>query len=185
MSFKLLDENLRAAIDLITEAALRPRPLMRSIGAIVVEDSQARFATRTAPDGTPWVPRKPIFVIRGRGADAVVETATHPLMNRTSSLRDSIVWQETSDGGVEISSSLPYARIHNQGGRTKPHVIKPRLRGVLRFANGGTIYFAKAVNHPGSVIPQREFLGVSSAAQDRILDRASEYLEIAGTRRSS
>lgn len=182
MSLKLLDENLRAAIDLILEAALKPRPLMRSIGAIVTEDSQARFATRTAPDGKPWVPRKPIFVIRGRGDDAVIETATHPLLNKTGGLRDSIVWQETSDGGVEISSNLPYARIHNQGGRTKAHVIKPRLRGVLRFANGGTIHFAKAVNHPGSVIPARQFLGVSSAAQDRILDRAEEYLEVSARR---
>lgn len=184
MSFKLQDENLRAAIDLINEAALRPRPLMRSIGALVAEDSQLRFAKRVAPDGTPWVPRKPIFIVKGRGADASIETATHPLMNKTGGLRDSIVWQETSDG-VEISSNLPYARIHQFGGKTKAHVIKPRLRSVLRFANGGTIHFAGAVNHPGSVIPARPFLGLSSAVQDRILDRAEEYLELSAARASS
>ena len=182
MTLKLQDENLRAAIDLITGAALKPRPLMRSIGAILAESSQARFATRIAPDGKQWVPRKPIFFIKGRGEDASIETATHPLLNKTGSLRDSIVWQETSDGGVEISSSLPYARIHQQGGKTKPHVIRPRLKKVLRFANGGTIYFAKGVNHPGSDIPARPYLGLSSSDQDKVLDRAEEYLEVAARR---
>lgn len=177
MTLKLDDENLRAAIDLIIEAALKPRPLMRSIGAILAESSQARFARQVGPDGRAWVPRKPIFIIRG----GTIETATHPLLNKTGGLRDSIVWQEAS-GGVEISSNLPYAAIHQFGGATKPHVIKPRLRGVLRFAAGGTIRFAGAVNHPGSVIPARPFLGVSSEDQDAILDRAEEYLEVAARR---
>lgn len=33
---------------------------------------------------------------------------------------------------------------------TRPHVIRPRAKQVLRFQVGGRTVFAKVVNHPGT-----------------------------------
>lgn len=33
---------------------------------------------------------------------------------------------------------------------TRPHVIRPRTRKVLRFRTGGEVVFAQKVNHPGT-----------------------------------
>lgn len=59
------------------------------------------------------------------------------------------------------SQGVPYARIHELGGRTRPHMIYPRNAMALRFMIGDRVIFAKSVNHPGSVIPQRSYLASS------------------------
>lgn len=43
------------------------------------------------------------------------------------------------------SKAMPY---HHDG--TKPHIIRPRNRRVLKFQAGGRTVFAKKVNHPGT-----------------------------------
>jgi hypothetical protein len=63
---------------------------------------------------------------------------------------------------------VPYAAIQEYGGRTGPHVIEPVNGNVLAFMAGGPLglssggganglVFAKRVNHPGSVIPERSY----------------------------
>ncbi len=68
---------------------------------------------------------------------------------------------------VGVLSSMPYAAIHEFGGKTKPHLILPRFAKALRFATAlsmkgkhkATAYaFATEVHHPGSVIPARPYL---------------------------
>jgi hypothetical protein len=53
-------------------------------------------------------------------------------------------------GGWEIghdSQVAPYARFVHDG--TRPHIIRPRARRVLRWPVPGGFAFAKAVDHPG------------------------------------
>lgn len=62
-----------------------------------------------------------------------------------------------------LGSNVPYARIHEKGGVTPPHVITPKRASVLAFwstgrSGGGSLIFAKKVNHPGSNIPARPYL---------------------------
>lgn len=74
-------------------------------------------------------------------------------------------------GRVFSSGDVKYARIHELGGKTKPHVIVPKNGKALRFgyagvigaegAYGPSVVFAKKVNHPGSVIPKRSYLASS------------------------
>lgn len=59
------------------------------------------------------------------------------------------------------SQGVPYARIHELGGRTRPHMIYPRNALALRFMIGERVIFAKSVNHPGSLIPKRSYLASS------------------------
>ena len=53
-------------------------------------------------------------------------------------------------GGYEISHDLQRAKhgLYVHWG-TRPHVIKPKEKKVLRWPSGGSFAFAKAVNHPG------------------------------------
>jgi phage gpG-like protein len=75
---------------------------------------------------------------------------------------------ENSDGTIsgEIGpQGIPYAAIHEFGGQTKPHQIKPRNAAALRFMGNAGPQFAKFVNHPGSKIPARPYMRPALAAQ--------------------
>lgn len=49
---------------------------------------------------------------------------------------------------TRVGSPLRYAAAHHQG--AKPHIIRPRKAGALRFRIGARIVFASRVNHPGN-----------------------------------
>lgn len=80
---------------------------------------------------------------------------------------------------------IPYAAIHEFGGRTRPHIIRPRLANALRFPNmsfvggGGSPWiFARVVNHPGSNIPARPYMRPALAAKkDQILKDFGLFLK--------
>lgn len=85
-----------------------------------------------------------------------------------------------SDGSVtgQIGpQGIAYAAIHEFGGTTRPHRIEPRNARVLAFNMGGKPAFARFVNHPGSKIPARPYLGPALAAkQDEILNTFGLFL---------
>lgn len=75
-----------------------------------------------------------------------------------------------TEQGVAIGSDRKYAAIHQLGGKTKPHIIRPKHGKALAIPGLG--FFAK-VNHPGSKIPARPFIpigknGPSPEAKKRI-----------------
>lgn len=57
------------------------------------------------------------------------------------------------------------------GGKTAPHRITSKkglaFNGIVR----------KAVNHPGSVIPARPFLQLTTGDEEQLLRDVAEYLE--------
>lgn len=86
------------------------------------------------------------------------------LNRRTGTLSRSIT-SKVEESGASIvgivgtnSGTVPYAAIHEFGGRTKPHVIMPKNKQALKFIKGGKTIFAKKVNHPGSKFPVRSYL---------------------------
>jgi phage gpG-like protein len=68
-----------------------------------------------------------------------------------------------------IGDNVVYARIHEFGGRTSAHDIRPKTAKALRFPLGGRMAFAKVVHHPGSDIPAR------APIQHGIEDRLDDY----------
>jgi hypothetical protein len=49
---------------------------------------------------------------------------------------------------LKIGSPLKYARAHHDG--TRPHIITPNKKQVLKFTTRGQVVFARAVRHPGT-----------------------------------
>lgn len=47
-----------------------------------------------------------------------------------------------------VSSNVDYAPMVHDG--TRPHIIRPRTKQVLKFSVGGQVVFAKVVHHPGT-----------------------------------
>lgn len=83
------------------------------------------------------------------------------LNRRTGTLSRSVA-RRVEDGadGVQgvVGTNIEYGGIHEFGGRTKPHIIEAKNAAALKFTIGGRTVFAKSVNHPGSIIPERSFL---------------------------
>lgn len=51
-------------------------------------------------------------------------------------------------GSLKVGSDLEYAAFVNDG--TRPHIIRPRTKQVLKFRVGGRTVYAKLVHHPGT-----------------------------------
>lgn len=87
---------------------------------------------------------------------------------RTGRLRSSIRFKVNEDDGgltVKIGTDVPYAAIHEFGGRTKPHEIRPKRKTFLAFQKDGKwVYTRKPINHPGSKIPARPFITPGATA---------------------
>ena len=100
----------------------------------------------------------------------------------TGRLRQSLQTSVAIDGSsAKIGTNVEYASIHEFGGTTKPHVIRPRGKALLfldprfsgtirqhqalltkagkirRSARIGVVY-ARSVQHPGAMMPARPYL---------------------------
>jgi phage gpG-like protein len=81
----------------------------------------------------------------------------------TGALSASIAAEISSDS-EDISATVgsygdvKYAAIQEYGGRTAAHEILPDKAQTLAFLAGGAMHFARRVEHPGSVIPERSYL---------------------------
>ncbi len=75
----------------------------------------------------------------------------------------------TSEGGtISVGvgfdpQQVPYGAIQEYGGTTRAHLIAAKRGNALAFTVGDRLVFAKRVQHPGSVIPERSFLRAALA----------------------
>lgn len=70
---------------------------------------------------------------------------------RTGALRMSLHMRHLRDARGQylwIGSDLNYALVHHEG--SKPHIITPNRRKMLKFQTRGQTVFAHAVRHPGT-----------------------------------
>jgi phage gpG-like protein len=103
------------------------------------------------------------------------DTGRKILTGDTRELQDSIDY-ETSGGTIGWGSDVPYFEIHNRGGKTKAHTIKPRRGKALKFAGKDGSVIRKKVNHPGSQIPKRQMVGHSEEFIEKIDKRVETDL---------
>ncbi|MGH6799042.1 MAG: hypothetical protein ACREDI_11755 [Roseiarcus sp.] len=109
------------------------------------------------------------------------------LNTRSGALMDSIAASVTTDADGVLASvgsegDVKYAAIQEYGGKTSAHEILPAKGDVLAFVAGDGQHFARRVEHPGSLIPERSYLRSALAdMKDEILtalaDAAAEAWE--------
>lgn len=111
------------------------------------------------------------------------------LNHRTGRLWRSIFQRVAADtygvvATVASSSDVPYAGIHEFGGRTRPHDIVARRKKALAFMIQGNMVFAKRVRHPGSNMPERSFLRSSLTDMRARIDRDMKDAVAEGVRQA-
>jgi phage gpG-like protein len=144
-----------------------PQGARAIIGREGLKHIRRHFTESKDPEGRRW---KRLKYPRKRGSRA----AAKPLEN-TGHLRDSIDFQPSGTGG-KFRTDVPYARIHDEGGKTRAHEIRPRKKGgMLAFQWKGRLRFFKSVQHPGSVIDQRKFMGLGRAEQEAIAGEIEDW----------
>ena len=82
---------------------------------------------------------------------------------RSGALKNSIAAGVSADGDgvsatVGSNGDVKYAAIQEYGGKIAAHEILPAKAQALAFMAGGALHFARKVEHPGSVIPERAYL---------------------------
>lgn len=83
------------------------------------------------------------------------------LQARSGALGDSIKTEVVEDAdsiGARVSSDVPYARIHEYGGRINVPKIAARNAKVLAFEYGGRMVFAKRTAAHVVTMPERSFM---------------------------
>lgn len=124
------------------------------IGARLELTTRHRFETETAPSGEPWKP-----------SHRAIEESGQTLTD-TGRLRASITRFVRRDE-VQVGTNVVYAAIHQFGGKTPPRTIRPRRKKALFWP--GAAHPVASVRHPGSNVPARPFLGLSSRDRDAIV----------------
>lgn len=154
-------DAIRERLREISSRVSNMSPILKAIGDRIVEQTKRRFEDGgPAPDGTPWKDPKTPNPKRVR------------TLTVSGHLRDSIRSQMMGRNAVMVGTDKEYAAIHQMGGRTAASVILPRRKKALKTPYG----LFKKVNHPGSVIPARPFLGVSAENSREILDMINDYI---------
>ncbi|KZE34173.1 phage virion morphogenesis protein [Crenobacter luteus] len=143
------------ALGRLEQAAVQRAPLMRDISEIMHTAVKENFEAEGRPR---WLGMRP----GGRDGRLLQDKGT---------LKGSISAASDNDHAV-VGTDLKYAAIHQFGGKTRPHEIRPRNARALKF--GGR--YAKKVNHPGSDIPARPFLALTEQDADEIEAAVEDYL---------
>lgn len=156
-----MDGEYQKILDALSLADLKE--IAAFMGAELSDITKGAFQREADPaTGKKWEPIKP------RGSGSARPGTTKPILDDGGRLRESLneSYRISDDGSVVFGTNVIYARIHQEGGVTGAHEIKPRHKRALAF-NGRMV---KKVNHPGSRIPARPFMGVPGDFGGRIMN---------------
>lgn len=155
-----------AALRELLQGLQERRELMGELAGIMVRSTERNFAEGGRPGR--WADLHP------GTKEARRKKGTWPgqiLVRSATGLAASIQADWDNDQAV-AGTNKAYAAIHQFGGTTRPHVIKPRYKRALAF--GGVI--VRQVNHPGSRIPARPFLALTDGDTQDMLSAAEDFV---------
>lgn len=160
------DQALQAALQGLAKATGDVRPALRGIGEYLLESTQDRIRREgPGPGGEAWPSLSPAYLLTKQGPG---------MLRESGQLISTLAWQLLGDTGVALGSNKVYAAIQQFGGQTKPHRIVAVNKKALFWP--GAAHPVGAVNHPGSKIPARPYLGVSQADRTILLQKLRAYL---------
>ena len=141
------------------------RDAFDEIGARLEASTQHRFETETDPQGERWEPSGASYE-RGPAPGGMGNPDRGQTLTDTGRLRASIT-RIVGEDMLQVGTNVIYAGIHQFGGKTKPHVIRPKRKKALAWPGGR--HPVRKVNHPGSNVPARPFLGLSAGDERAVL----------------
>lgn len=139
-------------------------------GIEAVNFSKERFVRKDWQDKVhePWKPRE--------------RTDRGSLMVRTGRLKRSIRKISSGTGYVIIGTDVPYAQVHNDGGKTNKTVYvraHSRKRSARQTKGGTSVIQVKSHTRRMRLnLPQRKFMGNSRALELRLQLRLKKNLEV-------
>ena len=138
------------------------KTLPKEVGAIAVNFSKERFVKQSWLDETKknWKPRK-----CQRRSQHGKRTKNQTLLVQTGRLKRSIRVISADETRIVIGSNVPYARIHNEGGKINKRVS---VRAHTRTRKGRKETVRSHNRQMNTTIPSRRFLGVSYTLTKRI-----------------
>ena len=173
----LASASVLAVFAQIPRRAAGKAALMREVAGIMLDEVEENFEAQGRPR---WLELKSVNLARAgysrtkTGKWAYLKRNNRPsymILHDTGRLASSIT-QQFDANSASVGTNVVYAAIHQFGGRTKPHVIRPKNAKALATPYGPR----KSVNHPGSEIPARPFLTISPAGEGKILRAGEAYL---------
>jgi len=147
------------ALQRLAAASANLSPVMRILAGVMHDAVMENFAQQGRPR---WAGLKHPSDKRKGGM----------ILQDTGRLKNSIE-QHADASSAMVGTNVKYAAIHQFGGKTKAHEIRPRLKKALAF--GGRV--VNKVNHPGSNIPARPFLKLGADDENKIVSKVSAYLQ--------
>ena len=138
-----------------------PAPVLKLIQVIGEDEIKGNFRRQKNSDGSPW-PR-----LKYRSGTPLIDKLGRMQKGITSALVQS---------GVLFAAGYAtraYNAAHNFGVTTKAHDIKPVNKKALFWP--GAASPVTIVHHPGSVIPQREFMFFSREGRQRMVDEVRRF----------
>jgi len=164
------DRSLQEALKRIGKAGGVLTPLMQNVGEHLTESTKQRFATSSAPDGSPWEPNSEVTITRFLGkfkssfgksgkltkSGANRAVGKRPLIGESGpgSLANTIHYQAGQDW-VEIGSAKVYSAVQQFG-------------ALSHSFTGG--------KSPWGDIPARPFLGLSPDDTSTLVEIAMRHL---------
>jgi phage virion morphogenesis protein len=143
------------------------RRMPKRIGGTAVSWFKQNFRRQGFPEGSgrfeKWPPRKP-GASRDKGRNILVDTGN---------LKRSIRLETATKQQVKVSTDVPYAEIHNQGGRIN---TTAQVRAHTRRTRRGRTQVQAHKRKMDITMPQRQFMGNSQALNKRLRKMITQEL---------
>ena len=168
IEIKVDDRQVQSMLKKLVAQASDLKPAMRAISQIMFDAVEENFAQGGRPKWTPLAP--------GTIAERM-RKGTWPgqiLVRSAGGLAASISAHYDATSAT-VGTNKPYAAIHQFGGKTRPHTIRPKGKKALAWAGGK--HPVKVVRHPGSDIPARPFLTLAEDDKGEIIATMKRHLE--------
>lgn len=163
---KIDDAQVKAMLQRLAQRVGSLTPVMHAAGDVLRNDAMANFKGQHGPDGAPWHKLAQSTLLarakRLSGKDGLYTPkgqlrkpaarlmANAKILLDRGTLRQSVQVLQTTPTSVTVGSRLPYAAIHQLGGKA---------------GRGGKVR-----------IPARPFVGMSANAERQIINTINAYL---------
>lgn len=162
ITIEINDAEISAALGRVSQILSDATGMMNEIGDYLVEKTENRFKSQTAPDGTAWAPRAPSTLNRYKKAGIKFGGILH-----VSGQLGQSIFHEHNSTSVRIGTPEKYAGIQQLG------AAQGAFGAFMGKDKNGRDHFHHL---PWGDIPARPFIGVSDEESEGVLDIVSETL---------